>query len=258
MGFARGPVVATILALAVIGAAVLALSGQGESPDAEPTAGPTMHAVVDTPADATIIATLDRDVPRHAEPGAAADGTLSAQWHGRPLSVPVIEQEPGWLHVRVPERPNGSTTWVRREDVSLATTAYRIEIDVSAMRLRLFEAGDVVLDVPAGVGTDEAPTPTGEYFVAFLQEPPDSRDWGPFVVVTSAHSETISDYQQSGDAITAIHGPLGAADQIGTQGAQVSKGCVRLHLADLARLREVPPGSPIDIVGPGTRAMGDA
>lgn len=64
-------------------------------------------------------------------------------------------------------------------------------------------------------------------------------------MVTSAHSNTISDWEESGDAITAIHGPLGADAAIGTTGARVSHGCVRLHDADLIQLRDVPAGTPL-------------
>lgn len=84
--------------------------------------------------------------------------------------------------------------------------------------------------------------------MTFLQEPPDDKGWGPFVMVLSAHSETISDFQSFGDAIGAIHGPLGAEDEIGTTGARISLGCVRLHVEDLERLRDVPAGSPVDII----------
>ena len=74
--------------------------------------------------------------------------------------------------------------------------------------------------------------------------------WGPFLVATNAHSETISSWQGSGDAFTAIHGPLGADAAIGTEGAEISHGCVRLHVEDLARLAPVPPGAPVAIVAP--------
>ena len=68
------------------------------------------------------------------------------------------------------------------------------------------------------------------------------------MIVTSAHSNTISDWEESGDAITAIHGSLGSDAAIGTTGARVSHGCIRLHDADLAQLRNVPAGTPVDIV----------
>jgi len=68
--------------------------------------------------------------------------------------------------------------------------------------------------------------------------------------VTSAHSDAITDWENSGDAIIAIHGPItaGADALIGTTGAAVSNGCVRLHDADLAQLSGIPAGTPVDIV----------
>jgi lipoprotein-anchoring transpeptidase ErfK/SrfK len=67
-------------------------------------------------------------------------------------------------------------------------------------------------------------------------------------MVTSAHSNTISDWESSGDALMAIHGPLGEDAAIGANGAQISHGCVRLHLNDLAQLRKIPAGTPIVVV----------
>jgi hypothetical protein len=57
-----------------------------------------------------------------------------------------------------------------------------------------------------------------------------------------------------------LHGRPGRAEQrpsgggdsddalIGTTGAAISHGCIRLHDADLAQLSVVPAGTPIDIV----------
>lgn len=220
-------------------------AGPADAPETSDPAGGEHYS----PPPWTLIATLDEDVAGYSEPGAESDRIVAASWHDRVSSLPVIEERPEWLHVRLPQRPNGSTAWIRREDVELSSSPYRIRIDVATMRLQLYEQGELVLDAPAGVGTDDAPTTVGEFFVTFLQEPfDDGANWGPFIVVTSAHSESISDFQMSGDAIAAIHGPLGSADAIGETGAQVSKGCVRLHLDDLAVLRDVPAGSPIDIV----------
>ena len=169
-------------------------------------------------------------------------------WYGAPSVLPVIGRQPGWAEVRVAQRPNGTTTWVPDRDVSLASDPYHIVIDLDSMRLQLFYDGKVVRSFPAGVGISAAPTPTGSFFVAFLARAP-SPAYGAFVIVTSAHSNTISDWEESGDAITAIHGPLGADALIGRTGARISHGCIRLHDADLAQLRDVPAGTPIDIVG---------
>jgi hypothetical protein len=146
------------------------------------------------------------------------------------------------------QRPNESTAWIPAGDLSLATDSYHIVIDLSTTRLELYNYGREIADLPAGIGVPSDPTPIGHFFVALFAESP-SPGYGPFVIVTSAHSNAISDWEESGDAITAIHGSLGSDAAIGTTGAQVSHGCVRLHDADLARLRDVPAGTPVDIVG---------
>jgi lipoprotein-anchoring transpeptidase ErfK/SrfK len=172
---------------------------------------------------------------------------VPAAWFSAPSTLPVIAQQPGWLEVRLAERPNGSTAWVRADDVDLATTPYRIVIDLATTHLTLYRSGQPILSVPVGVGLTTYPTPTGHYFLAFLAPPP-SPGYGAFVMVTSAHSDTITDWESSGDALVALHGPLGSDSQIATTGAAVSHGCVRLHESDLVQLRPVPVGSPIDIV----------
>lgn len=257
---------AVVVAAALVAGAVVLWPGGDGADDAAPTipaselvtAPPddsattvTEMSPVSEPIDAspTLVASFADDVPAFDEPDGAESGVVSATWHDRPSILPVIDETPGWLEVRLPQRPNGSTAWVRRADVELASTPYRVEIDVATTRLRLFESGIEVLDAPAGIGTEDAPTTVGSFFVAFMQEPPDTTSgWGPFVIVTSSHSETISDFESSGDAIAAIHGPLGASDEIGDTGAKVSHGCIRLHLDDLEVLRQLPAGTPIDII----------
>jgi lipoprotein-anchoring transpeptidase ErfK/SrfK len=229
---------------------------EATTPTTSPTPGSPagVGGVVTTPDKSFLIASPTTDIDGYTTPDSDEPAIIvPANWHDRPSHLAVIDQQPGWLHVRLPQRPNETTAWVRRTDVDITSTPYRIEIDVDTMRLKLYDAGEVVLDAPAGIGTDEAPTTTGNFFVTFLQEPPDTTSgWGPFVIVTSSHSETISDFQSSGDAIAAIHGPLGAANQIGDTGAKVSNGCIRLHLDDLDTLRNVPPGSPVDVINTST------
>ena len=118
------------------------------------------------------------------------------------------------------------------------------------MRLDVFDGGAPILDFPAGIGAPDDPTPAGDYFVT-MQYPPPSPGYGPFVLVTSDHSDSISDWENSGDAIIAIHGPIDSYDDslIGTAGAAISHGCIRLHDADLAQLGMIPAGTPVQIVG---------
>jgi lipoprotein-anchoring transpeptidase ErfK/SrfK len=138
---------------------------------------------------------------------------------------------------------------VPQKDVTLSATTYRIVVNLSTEHLTVYNLGQPVLDFPAGIGAPDDPTVTGQYFVTMRVPPPDP-GYGPFVLVTSAHSDAITDWEQSGDAIIAIHGPITTYDDslIGTTGAAISHGCIRLHDADLSQLDVIPDGTPVDII----------
>ena len=198
----------------------------------------------------TELATVRAAAARYAGPGQLATGTVPASWYQRPSVLPVIATRPGWVEVRLAQRPNQSTAWLPAKDVTLSSTPYQIVIDLATTKLSLYNDGQLVFSAPAGVGTVGDPTPAGHYFVAFDEPPPPGNPgYGPFILVTSAHSPAISDWEGSGDAVIGIHGPLGADSQIGTSGAKISHGCIRLHDQALERLTAVPAGTPIDVVG---------
>jgi lipoprotein-anchoring transpeptidase ErfK/SrfK len=192
----------------------------------------------------TLIATLRTAVPRYARPGGRPEGTVAATWYGRPCSLPVIGQQPGWVRVRLATRPNGSTAWLRTTRLTFSQTPFLIVVDLAARRVRMLSAGHLVMNAPAGIGTGTDPTPAGQFFVAFYEQSPGA-GYGPFILVTSAHSDAISDWEDSGDAIVGIHGPLGA--DIGRTGLAVSHGCIRLSVLDLVQLAGLPSGTPITI-----------
>jgi len=187
-------------------------------------------------------------IPTYAAPGSAANGTVGI-WYEYPLVLPVIGQQPGWLQVRVPERPNGKTAWVQSSDVTLSSTPYRIVVTLSTETLRVFKSGYQTLAFPAGIGLPATPTPPGHFFVT-VQVPPPSPGYGPFVISTSGHSEAITSWEGMGDALIAIHGPINsyADGRIGATGTRISNGCIRLHDSDLAQLATIPAGTPVDIV----------
>jgi lipoprotein-anchoring transpeptidase ErfK/SrfK len=195
----------------------------------------------------SLVATLTETTPDFTTPGGAQTGTVPETWYGAPSALPVLAQDDGYIDVRLAQRPNGSTAWIPSSAATLSPTPYRIVIDLATQHVMLYKEGHLLMSAPAGVGTVQDPTPTGNFFVVLFASPP-SAAWGPFIMVTSGHSNAISDYEESGDAIVAIHGPLGADAAIGTTGARVSHGCVRLHDADLAQLRTVPVGSPVQII----------
>jgi lipoprotein-anchoring transpeptidase ErfK/SrfK len=194
-----------------------------------------------------LVAAIRTTTTSYRYPGGPIAAPIAPTWHGSPVFVPVIAARDGDLEVRLPTRPNGSTTWIRQAVVKLSRTPYRIVVKLGTRHILLYRDGILILDAPAGVGTVADPTPTGHFFVAFFAKAP-SPGWGPFVLVTSAHSNAITDWEESGDALIAIHGPLGDDAEIGSHGARISHGCIRLHDEDLVQLRVVPDGSPVDIV----------
>ncbi len=211
---------------------------------APPAAGPA------GPPPSTIVATTHGSIPGYASPQSATpDMTVPGTWYGYPSVLPVVTTEPGWLSVRLAQRPNGSTVWVRQSDVTLSSTPYYIVVDLTTMHLAVFDDGEQIFDFPAGVGTPDDPTPSGHYFMP-MRSPSPGTGYGPFVLVTSDHSDTITDWENSGDAVIGIHGPITSYDDslIGTTGAAISHGCIRLHVADLAQLSVIPAGTPIDVV----------
>ncbi len=194
------------------------------------------------------VAEVSGPIPYYASPGGPVAGNLpSGGFWLRTNYLAVIDQAPGWLEVRLPQRPNGLTGWIPADVAQISTTTYGILINITTKRVQLYESGKVVADLPAGVGTPNDPTPTGQFYVMTIAASP-GPGWGPFLIDTNAHSEAITSWEGSGDAFTALHGPLGADAAIGTTGAAISHGCVRLHDADLAQLAPVPPGAPVVIV----------
>jgi lipoprotein-anchoring transpeptidase ErfK/SrfK len=81
-------------------------------------------------------------------------------------------------------------------------------------------------------------------------EKPGPPGYGPIVLDTSGHSEAIQSWEGTGDAITAIHGPISASSdaQIGATGTRISNGCIRMHEVDQLKLDVIPLGTPVDIV----------
>ncbi len=202
------------------------------------------------PPGTTLTATPWGPIPGYPAPGAPSNRTVPGSYYGYPSILPVIATQPGWLEVRLAQRPNGSTTWVRQGYVTTGVTPYSIVVNLTTMRLSVYDDGIEVLDFPAGIGAPDDPTPPGQYFVFATVPPPDS-SYGPFVLATTDHSDTIVDWENSGDALIGIHGPITSFDDslIGTTGAAISHGCIRLHDADLSKLAVIPPGTPLTIVG---------
>ncbi|MDX6679334.1 MAG: hypothetical protein QOE31_3386 [Solirubrobacteraceae bacterium] len=148
----------------------------------------------------------------------------------------------GWLHIRIPARPNGRTGWVPADMLSqLYVVRTRLVIDRTARRAKLFKSGRLIWQAPVGVGKAGTPTPRGKFWVREKLKG-NGGAYGPWAFGTSAYS-SISDWPKGG--VVGIHG----TDQPQLIPGTPSHGCVRLRndkITQLARL--MPVGTPVSIV----------
>ena len=169
----------------------------------------------------------------------------------RPLTnertvLPVLKARAGWLHVRLPGRPNGHTGWIRQRATALRATPWHLVVDTSARRVTVYQNGRAIRVFKAIVGKPSTPTPRGQFFVEeSIQLRP--RDVGaPFALALSARSTVLQEYA-GGPGQIAIHG----LDNIGgVLGTAVSHGCVRLAgraMRWLVAWGRIGPGVPVTI-----------
>ena len=155
----------------------------------------------------------------------------------------VLGEQDGWLHVDLPVRPNGTTGWVRQEDVSLTTHTARILVDLSDRRLWAWQDGILIVEGWIALGRQETPTPVGEYYVNEIQAQADSDTlYGSWIIGTSGFSEVLGEVY-GGDPALAIHG----TNDPSVLGGAVSLGCIRVHNDVVSRLALLPLGTPVEV-----------
>jgi L,D-transpeptidase catalytic domain len=189
----------------------------------------------------------------HREPSAGSPQVLFVPAHrpitGEQTTLPVIghSTSPGgarWLQVMLPGRPDGSTGWIARDGTRRLVTGWRIVIDLTARRLRVYHDGRTTRTFQAVVGKLSTPTPTGQFFVEETVQMPIGHPGGPFALALSARSNVLQKFE-GGPGQIAIHG---REDLGGTLGAAESHGCVRLDTASIDWLAaHIDPGTPVKI-----------
>ena len=165
-------------------------------------------------------------------------------YNNNPLVVEVLANQGEWLQVDVVDRPNTRTGWVRASDVVLGSTDFRIEIDLSTFRLRVYKAADLFFETTVAVGKDSTPTPLGHYFMAeIIKNPSDTGVYGAYILPTSGYSETLDSFD-GGLPQIALHG----TNQPGLLGSKASNGCIRMSNEAVTKLATtLPAGTPIEI-----------
>jgi lipoprotein-anchoring transpeptidase ErfK/SrfK len=187
--------------------------------------------------------TTARAAPAPSAPAVAVLSTRTPEGTRNAVAVLRRAGAGGWVHVRLPVLPNGTTGWVPRRALGgYQTVETRLDVDLGRLRLTLYRDGRVLLRAPIGAGMPGWPTPRGEFYVRNELTRYRSPAYGPVAFGTSARSARATDWPAGG--FVGIHG----TDEPQLIPGRVSHGCIRLRDADiLALARVMPVGTPITI-----------
>jgi len=250
----RRPLAAGLLVLA------LALTGCAASDStgaAAPSAAPVPYPGVTTPAPppppapaaafpAYAVTAKPATLAVYSAPNGSVQRTLDNPVEsGAPLTFLLEHQEGEWLNVFLPVRPNGSTGWVRLDQVVLAGVPYRLDVLRAEHQVKLYDQGKLTATYPIGVGTGNTPTPGGTFYLKELLAPTNpGGDYGPYAYGLSGFSTTLQTFN-GGDAVIGLHG----TNDPTSVGSDVSHGCIRLHNEDITALAKLLPlGTPVRIL----------
>jgi len=162
-----------------------------------------------------------------------------------PLVFGVEDRQGDWVRVKLAVRPNGSTGWVRAGDVSLASTPYKVVVEVGAHRVTLLQGNTPLFQDAIAVGTARTPTPVGDFYLDAVWPLANPRGvYGPYQLSVAAFSEVLASFG-GGQGQIALHG----TNAPGLLGSSVSNGCIRLRNETITRLAQtVPAGTPVQVV----------
>ena len=211
------------------------------------------------PSGATTTTTLDSGAPTSTLPAIPRSSLNSAgvkkvdtgfeysnpTYFKNPLVFHVIEKQGDWLKVLIPVRPNHTVGWIKSSEVTLSTTEFRFQLEISTFHLTVFKGADVFLETDVVIGRDNTPTPIGRfYLLEKIKQKDPNGVYGTWILATNGYSETLETFN-GGLPVIAFHG-TNQPELIGTQS---SNGCVRMPNDIADQLAEiVPAGTPIDIV----------
>lgn len=249
-----------LIVLVVAGVAWLSPFGEDSkaatpvpTPGATPVAPPvdlavlpesTTHTTVDTaPLDSGPSVPTEGAVvhPRQelavfGSPGGPAIARIGPEQVGQTW-LPVIAEQPGWVQVLLPSRPNGSTGWLPDTGLDHAVSPYLIRVHLRSLSMELFSQGGLLGEWTIGIGKESAPTPTGRTFLlgSFSDT---EQQYSPVILPLGSHSPTLDSFG-GGPGTVAIH--TWPTDDV--FGARSSEGCIRVPPAALDQLTEVPLGT---------------
>ena len=161
---------------------------------------------------------------------------------GAPLTFLVSRRNGDWVEVQLAQRPNGSTGWVRSDDVTLQSLTYSLRVSTKTNTLTLSRNGKVTRTFPVATGTGGTPTPHGSFYLTELLAPRNA-GYGPYAFGVSAFSTVLNNFG-GGPGQIGLHG----TDDAGSIGSAASHGCIRMRNKDITTLaRLLPLGTPITV-----------
>jgi hypothetical protein len=185
------------------------------------------------------------------EPGKHITARLPthASWGGGPHVLLVLDTRAfagkTWLRVALPDRPNGSSGWIREDFVRLSTTPWRVTLNRAEHMVTVYRYGLKQRSFSSVIGAPATPTPSGLYAIyEKLAQPNPAGFLGPWALHLTAFSDVLLNYG-GGPGRVAIHGRDGAslADPLGSSR---SHGCIRIDDANVIWMAQVIPlGTPV-------------
>jgi lipoprotein-anchoring transpeptidase ErfK/SrfK len=148
-----------------------------------------------------------------------------------------------WIRIRLPQRPNNVTGWVRSRTLGPARLVHtRLVVDRHALRVTLYDHGRRRFRARVGMGAPGTPTPAGSFWIREKFHVRGNPLYGTRAMGTSAYSDVLTDWP--GGGVIGMHG----TSEPGLIPGRPSHGCVRLKNPDIERLYALTPvGTPLRI-----------
>lgn len=190
--------------------------------------------------------------PVWGDPSGEPVGYLPREFPYGGTVVPVVQKQEHWIKVlltgrqAIPSAGNPAQTagWLRVADVELAPAATSVVVSISARTIDIVRDGVAErIATDFAWGTDHTPTPLGRAFIMTTRVVPEY--WytrGHPIVYLSVQSPTLDGFGGANVAVTAFH-------YHDDRSGPISNGCLRVDPAAIARLAELPEGTPV-IVNP--------
>ena len=148
-----------------------------------------------------------------------------------------------WVRLRLPQRPNDVTGWVRRAALGPYNLLHtRLVVNRRTLRITLYEHGKRRFRARVGVGAPDTPIPAGSFWIREKFRVTGNSLYGTRAMGTAAYSDVLTDWP--GGGVIGIHG----TNQPGLIPGRPSHGCIRVRNRDIERLYALTPvGTPLRI-----------